>query len=240
LRGSRSARTSERLPTSRKSWCSLRSAGPSLVALALFIAAPPAGSHAGHAPLEIDIANQAFAPADAQIYQGDSVVFTWKGPDTNHSATGEDFDTDAGKPAAAVLHRVGDTYAVSFSKLGTYTYHCKVHPSMTGTITVQPIPGAPVPVAPKLTKASVKPRVFARRTTARFTLDGPASVRAVLKRGARTVKEIDFLAHPGANSKRLDFGRRLKPGKLLLRLIAVDQSSGLTSKAASIRVEVKR
>lgn len=175
-----------------------------------------------------------------QIYQSDSVVFTWKGPDTNHSATGADFDTDAGKPAAEVLHPPGDTYAVTFSKIGTFTYHCKVHPSMTGTITVQPIPGAPTPVAPALTKVSAKPRTFARRTAVRFTLDSPASVRAILRRGSKTLKEVDFLGHPGANSKKLDFGSRLTQGKAVLRLVAIDQSSGLASKTASLKVTVKR
>ena len=203
------------------------------------MAAPPAASpHAGHAPLEIDIANFAFAPKDVQIYQSDSVVFTWKGPDTNHSATGEDFDTDAGKAPAGVVHPVGDTYAVTFSKIGTFTYRCKVHPSMTGSVTVQPIPGAPTPVAPKLTSMSVKPRTFSRRTAVRFTLDSPASVRAQLRRGSKTLKEVDFLGHPGVNKRRLDFGRRLRAGKAVVRLVAVDQSSGLQSKAASVRVRI--
>jgi hypothetical protein len=168
------------------------------------------------------------------------VVFTWKGPDTNHSATGDDFDSDAGKSSAEVLHPPGDTYAVTFNKVGTFTYHCKVHPSMTGTVTVQPIPGAPPPAAPRLTSASVKPRVFTGRTRVRFTLDSPGSVRTILKRGSKTLKEIDFLGHPGDNSKRLNFGKRLKPGKAVLRVVAVDQGSGLQSKTATLRVEVKR
>jgi plastocyanin len=196
------------------------------------VIAPPASPHSGHAPLEIAIANHAYAPADAQIYQSDSVVFTWKGPDTNHSATGADFDTGA-------THIPGDTYAVTFSKIGTFTYHCKVHPDMTGSVTVQPLPGTPTPTAPKLTNTSVKPRAFSRRTIVRFTLDSPASMRAILKRGSKTLKEVDFLGHPQANTKRLDFGKKLRPGRAVLKLIAVDQSSGLSSKPASMRVELK-
>ena len=208
--------------------------------IAVLATAPAASPHAGHPPLEIDIANHAFAPRDAQIYQSDSVIFTWKGPDTNHSATGQDFDSDASKPAAEVLHAPGDTYAVTFSKIGTFTYHCKVHPDMTGTITVQPIPGAPPPQAPALTSVTAKPTSFTTRTTLRFTLDSPASVRAILRRGSKTLKEIDFLGHPGANSKRLSFGRKLRPGKAVLKVVAIDQSSGLASKTATGRVSVKR
>jgi plastocyanin len=234
-----SARSFERLRTSRKSSCSLRSAVPSVIGLALLAAAPGASPHTGHPPLEIDIANHAYAPQNAQIYQGDSVVFTWRGPDTNHSATGDDFDTDAGKPPATVLHTTGDTYAVTFNKLGTFTYHCKVHPSMTGTVTVQQVPGAPPPAAPTLTSVSVKPRTFAARTTLRFTLDSPASMRAILRRGSKILKEIDFVAPPGQDAKRLNFGNKIKPGKAVLKVVAIDQSSGLSSKTASIRVTVK-
>jgi plastocyanin len=230
-----------RLLTSPKSWCSRRSAVASAcAALALLAHAPAASPHTGHPPLEIDVANHAFAPRDVQIYQSDSVVFTWKGPDTNHSATGDDFDSDAGKPAAEVLHAPGDTYAVTFSKVGTFGYHCKVHPDMTGTITVQPIPGAPPPQAPTLTKVSAKPSTLTTRTTLRLTLDSPASVRAVLKRGSKTLEEVDFLGHPGANSKRLKFRKRLKPGKAVLEVVAIDQSSGLASRTASVRVNVQR
>src|SRR4051794_41585335 len=103
---------------SRRSWCSRPSAARSAVALVALAAAPTASPHAGHPPLEIDIGGHAFAPQSAQIYQSDSVVFTWKGPDTNHSATGADFDTDPGKPTAEILHAPGDTYAVTFSKVG--------------------------------------------------------------------------------------------------------------------------
>jgi plastocyanin len=233
-------RNSERPRRSRRSWCSRRSAVPSALALGLLAVAPAATPHAGHPPLEIDIASHAFAPQNAQIYQGDSVVFTWRGPDTNHSATGDDFDTDAGKPPATILHTTGDTYAVTFNKLGTFNYHCKVHPSMTGAITVQQVPGSPAPVAPTLTNVTVKPRAFTARTTLRFTLDSPSSMRAILRRGSKTLKEIDFVASPGPGSRRLSFGRRIKPGKTVLRVVAIDQTSGLASKTASIRVEVKR
>ena len=210
-----------------------------LTVTASVVSAPAASPHSGHAPLEIDLANFAFAPKDAVVYQGDSVVFTWKGPDTNHSATGDDFDSDAGKSPATVLHQVGDTYTVSFSRLGTVTYHCKVHPSMTGTVRVDPIPGVPPPAPPKLTAVSVKPRAFARVTTLHFSLDGPSTVSVQLRKGSKVVKRTSFSAHPGANSKRLSYNRRVRAGKYVLKLTATDPSSGLES-SASVRVRIKR
>ncbi|MEA2493836.1 MAG: hypothetical protein QOJ29_1747 [Thermoleophilaceae bacterium] len=208
--------------------------------LVVLVAAPPATPHAGHGPVPIDIADFKFAPASVQIYQGDSVVFTWKGPDTNHSATGADFDSDAGKSPGSVLHPPGDTYAVTFSKPGTFSFHCKVHGSMTGTVTVSATAASPQPTAPVLTKVAVSPRTFARRTKVKFTIDSPASLRAMLRKGSKVVKEVDFNGHPGANSKTVDFGKKLKPGRFVLKLVAIDPTSGKASKTASVAVQVKR
>jgi plastocyanin len=218
-----------------------RSAAGLVVGVVLLVLAAPASPHAGHGAIEIDIGGFAFTPQNVSLYQGDSVVFTWKGPDTNHSATGDTFDTDAGKGSAEVLHTIGDTYAVTFNDPGTFTYHCKVHSSMTGTIKVQPSPVAPPSAtAPVLTKVRVSPRKFARRTTLTFNLDWPASMRATLRKGSRVVKEVDFNAVPGDNKKRVDFGKRVKPGKYALKLVAVDRTNGKASKAASVPVEVQR
>ena len=31
----------------------------------------------------------------------------------------------------------GGTYQFTFTQTGVYTYHCSIHPQMTGTVTVQ-------------------------------------------------------------------------------------------------------
>jgi plastocyanin len=213
-------------------------AAGAIACAAALAAAPAASPHPGHGPTEIDIGEFAYAPQDALIYQGDSVVFTWKGPDTNHSATGDAFDSDAGRQPN---HPIGDTYAVTFTKVGTFSYHCKVHSFMTGTVTVREAPaGPPAPGPPVLTKLRAAPRRFARKTTVRYDVDRPVSMRATLRRGSKVVKEIDFNSPPGFNKKTLDFGRKIKAGKYVLRLVAVDRTSGKSSKPASVAVEVLR
>ena len=204
--------------------------------------ATPASPHPGHGAVPVDIGGFAFAPKDVSIYQGDSVIFNWKGPDTNHSATGDKFDTDAGKSSAEVVHAIGDTYSVTFPDAGTFTFFCKVHSFMTGTVTVQPVPpgATPTATAPVLTKVRVSPRRFARKTKLTFNLDWPASMRATLRKGSRVTKAIEFDAVPGDNRKTLDFGRRVKPGNYVLKLVAVDRTNGKASKTASVRVEVTR
>lgn len=78
----------------------------------------------------VTIQNFAFSPASLTVKVGDKV--TWTNQDSvGHSATADDSSFDTG-----VLQQ-GQSGSVTFSKAGTYTYHCSVHPNMHGTIIVQ-------------------------------------------------------------------------------------------------------
>lgn len=78
----------------------------------------------------VTIQNMAFSPASLTVKVGDKV--TWTNQDSiGHSATADDNSFDTGILAQ------GQSGSTTFSKAGTYTYHCKIHPSMTGTIVVQ-------------------------------------------------------------------------------------------------------
>jgi plastocyanin len=92
----------------------------------------PTSRPASQAAINVKIENFAFVPKDIQIAVG--TVVTWQNADdVPHTATSEDdpqtfdsgpLDTD-------------DKYSFTFSKPGKYTYYCKVHPHMTGVITVK-------------------------------------------------------------------------------------------------------
>ena len=78
----------------------------------------------------VTIQNFAFSPAALTVKVGDKV--TWTNQDSaGHSATADDNSFDTG-----VLSQ-GQSGSVTFSKAGTYSYHCSVHPMMKGTIIVQ-------------------------------------------------------------------------------------------------------
>jgi hypothetical protein len=68
-----------------------------------------------------------------------------------------------------------------------------------------------------------------------------ASVRRVS--GSHTVgkvlKEVDFSGPPGDNRQKLDLGR-LRSGRYEIKLVAVDESSGIATKPALARVKVSR
>lgn len=78
----------------------------------------------------VQISNFSFSPTTLTVKIGDRV--TWTNQDSiGHSSTADDKSFDTG-----VLDQ-GKSGTVTFSKAGTYTYHCSVHPTMTGTIIVQ-------------------------------------------------------------------------------------------------------
>jgi plastocyanin len=217
------------------------------VVLASLVAAPAADTHPGHGALSVVVAQFKYTPPDVNLVVGDTVLWTWAGPDTNHSVTADagqsmNFDSDPGKPSAEIAHPLNDGYGVTFTQPGTYRYHCKVHSFMKGSITVAAAPTPPQAAAPQLTKVSTAPKRFCTRcakpgTTLHFTLDVPASMRAMLRRHGRTVKEIDFDSPPGTNSHRVKF-RKMRAGKYVLRLVAVDNTSGKSSKPADLAVAV--
>ena len=79
----------------------------------------------------VTISNFAFSPAQLNINTGDTV--TWTNKDgVNHpivSDTANIFNSGNLDPNA--------TFSYTFTTAGTYKYHCSIHPSMTGTITVK-------------------------------------------------------------------------------------------------------
>ena len=78
----------------------------------------------------VTIAGFAFDPATRTIAVGDKV--TWTNTDgTGHTATANGGAFDTGTIAAS-----GGSASVTFTTAGTYAYHCKIHPSMTGRIVV--------------------------------------------------------------------------------------------------------
>ncbi len=71
----------------------------------------------------------AFTPRTTTIKKGDTIVWTNK-DDASHTVTG-----DTNGPVSKTL-RGGDTYAYTFTEVGTFPYHCSFHPAMTGTVIV--------------------------------------------------------------------------------------------------------
>ena len=81
---------------------------------------------------KVDISNFAFSPQTLSIQIGDKVVWT---------NTANDFHRvvwDNGTFSSSENLDIFQTYEVFLTTSGTYPYHCGIHSSMTGSITVNP------------------------------------------------------------------------------------------------------
>ena len=80
---------------------------------------------------QVKIANYAFSPATITVKVGTKV--TWTNTDVvKHNVA---MDDNADGPSSQMLAK-GDTYTYTFTKAGTYKYHCTPHPYMKGTVVV--------------------------------------------------------------------------------------------------------
>ena len=107
------------------------------------------------ASASVTIHDFAFGPGSISVAVGSTV--TWTNQDSvSHTVTADDGSFDSGRLAQ------GATFSQTFDTPGTYTYHCAIHPSMTGTITVEAGPAPSVaPAATASASASVTIQDFA-------------------------------------------------------------------------------
>jgi plastocyanin len=95
--------------------------------VAASVAAPSAASGSS----AVEIKNLTYSPATITVKAGTKV--TWTNNDTfAHTVTLDDNSVDSGNVAASA------TFDNTFATAGTFAYHCKIHASMHGTVTVTP------------------------------------------------------------------------------------------------------
>src|SRR5215217_6660407 len=108
-----------------------------LAFLALLVFVPVAGAHQPQDMMgqstpktwKVAIEDFDFEPADVAIQPGDTIMWVNEG-NTPHTVTSDDgrFDSEVLNP--------GDSFRLTFPEAGTFSYHCEIHPSMTGSVTV--------------------------------------------------------------------------------------------------------
>lgn len=85
---------------------------------------------ASPAAATVTINNLVFLPSTITVKKGDTVTWTNQ-DDISHTVTGDDTQG----PASELL-ATGGTYSFTFNTVGTFPYHCQVHPTMQGTVIV--------------------------------------------------------------------------------------------------------
>lgn len=101
---------------------------PALAFLGALLAAAPASAE----DASISVPDYEFAPARVKVDPGDTVTWNFVGP-TQHTATsarGEAERFDSGELGP------GQTFARTFDNPGRWSFYCRPHPNMTGSVTV--------------------------------------------------------------------------------------------------------
>ncbi len=79
----------------------------------------------------INIQNFKFSPATLIIKKGEAIVWT------NMDSVRHTVTSDSGNELDSSLLSTQQTYSHTFTKTGTYAYHCTPHPNMKATIIVE-------------------------------------------------------------------------------------------------------
>jgi len=118
--------------TRNKAWIA-GVAVPVMIAMLLLLAASPsvtANDQPSAANAEVKIDNFVFGPQTLTVPIGATVTWTNK-DDIPHTTVSTD---------GVFKSKVMDTdekFSYTFTKAGTYSYYCSVHPKMTGKVVVQ-------------------------------------------------------------------------------------------------------
>lgn len=79
----------------------------------------------------VEINNFDFAPGNLSVKKGTTV--TWTNKDSvAHTVTSD----DEGGPLDSGNFGQNETFSFTFNEVGSFAYHCVLHPQMTGTVTV--------------------------------------------------------------------------------------------------------
>ena len=231
-----------------------------LVALAIALVATAAASAANR---RVAIGDYRWSLPDMQLDLGEHVTWYWVGPDTMHSVTGISPDShglDSDPTTNQPQHPIGDSFQLSFDRPGTYTFQCKLHSSVGGTINVSSTPGDPntevdpIPrshvdlTAPTINETALESKRLHKRRGARlrFALDERSTVDADYYRFKQGRKHFEGYAewsgHIGYNSIR--FGSRERhfrapPGRYVALLRATDEANN-ASHAKRLRFRIVR
>ena len=207
-----------------RGWSGVQSVVVRRVAFLTMLALTVPAAAASAAPQTVDISAFRFAPGEVTVNAGEAVTWNFSGPDTNHSVTsepsgqGESFDSDPGRFPVTSDHPVGDTFRRTFTREGAYTYFCKVHPDMRGTVFVNNADGSPDDANPEITAVRID------SATIRFVVDELVDVVVTIRRvgSRRVLRTINARNRAGRFTLRRP---RLKRGSYRATIRAEDKSS---------------
>ena len=107
----------------------LRKLSVAAVAASLATAVAVVPAQAGSAKT-VAVKNNSFSPGSVSIKKGGKVTWKWTEGGVGHNVT------PARGTGSATSSKKGFTFTKTFSKAGTFKYHCTIHASMKMTVKV--------------------------------------------------------------------------------------------------------
>jgi plastocyanin len=86
----------------------------------------------GASSAAVSISSFTYSPTPLVFPAASGVTVTW----TNNDPVAHDVTSDNGAFTSSTSIGPGGTYSLLFAAAGTYPYHCGIHPTMKGTVTV--------------------------------------------------------------------------------------------------------
>jgi plastocyanin len=219
-----------------------------VLAIALALAGPALGANR-----RIAIGHYQWSSPLINLDLGEHITWYWVGPDTMHSVTGtsandEGIDSDKGNDFPH--HDLGSSFQVTFNTPGTYTFQCKLHSIVRGTVVVSDNPGDPStepdPVPPNNVDLSppymdglrlASPTFGKAGTRLHFGLDERGSVDAEIyrltgpKHRRRFAGWQRWKTYVGLNDVRFANSTKHfqpRPGRYVAEIRATDRSNNTT------------
>jgi plastocyanin len=181
-----------------------------LLACVLLTGALMLPATAGAANRRIAIGHYQWSESDVTVNLGEHVTWYWVGPDTMHSVTGtsaNDLDVDTDPGTNLPHHNLGDSFKHTFDTPGTYSFHCKLHPAVAGTITVEPTPGdpntEPDPVPPS--NVDVKAPYLSDTRLDRSSFPRPAGTTLNFSLNEKSSLDSEYYRLPGKHGGKRKF-----------------------------------
>ena len=169
---------------------------PIVIAAALAFGLSFAARDAEAANQSVSIINFAYSPASVSVSVGDTVTWTNNDAGVPHTVTSDTPGVfDSGNMAT------GATFSKTFTAAGTFTYHCNIHPSMTGTVVVAAVAAATnTPAATATTAAPTATTAAATPTTAAPTATTAAATPTTAAPTATTAAATATTAAPSGTT----------------------------------------
>lgn len=187
-----------------------------LALLGVLLVAAPAGAE----DASVSVPDFEFAPTRVQVDPGDTVTWNFVGP-TDHTATsarGESERWDSG------FVQAGQTYERTFENPGRWSYYCRPHPFMKGSVTV-----GEDDFAKSFKGAKVAGANGSLKVSLRLLEDAKVTVSVKGPKRKKVTKSLD------AGKRSVKVGR-LREGSYKVTVVAQDAFDVKTTKRAKTAV----